>query len=193
MTIVEGELSMDSAQITQLLQSASEGDKEASERLIRVVYGDLHRLASRYLSGEKEGHILQTTALVNETYFRLFGGEPLKLNNRAHFFAVAATQMRRILVDDARSRRANKRNGIQIELDEAFHVTAGKDAEVVALDDALNQLAELYPENAKVVELRFFGGYTNEETAEIVGENVAKVRRDWEFARAWLYDKLANN
>ncbi len=113
------------------------------------------------------------------------------MNNRAHFFAIAATQMRRILVDDARSRRARKRDGIQIELDEAFHVASGKDAEVVALDDALNQLAELYPENAKVVELRFFGGYTNEEVAEIVGESVAKVRRDWEFARAWLYDKLA--
>jgi RNA polymerase sigma-70 factor (ECF subfamily) len=182
---------MDSAEITQLLQHASEGDKEASDRLIRVVYSDLHRLASRYLSGERQGHILQTTALVNETYFRLFGGEPLKMNNRTHFFAVAATQMRRILVDDARSRRARKRDGIQIELDEAFHIASGKDAEVVALDDALNQLAELYPENAKVVELRFFGGYTNEETAEIVGESVAKVRRDWEFARAWLYDKLA--
>ena len=182
---------MDTTQITQLLQEASDGDKEASERLINVVYADLHRLASRYLSGERQGHILQTTALVNETYFRLFGGEPLRLNNRGHFFAVAATQMRRILVDDARSRRARKRDGVQIELDEAFHVSSGKDAEVVALDDALNALAELYPENARVVELRFFGGYTNEETADILGENVARVRRDWEFARAWLYDRLA--
>jgi RNA polymerase sigma factor (TIGR02999 family) len=182
---------MDTTQITQLLQEASDGDKEASAQLINVVYADLHRLASRYLSGERQGHILQTTALVNETYFRLFNGEPLRLNNRGHFFAVAATQMRRILVDDARSRRARKRDGVQIELDEAFHVSSGKDAEVVALDDALNALAELYPENARVVELRFFGGYTNEETADIVGESVAKVRRDWEFARAWLYDRLA--
>jgi RNA polymerase sigma factor (TIGR02999 family) len=182
---------MDATQITQLLQEASEGDKGASERLIGVVYADLHRLASRYLSGERPGHILQTTALVNETYFRLFGGEPLRLNNRAHFFAVAATQMRRILVDDARSRHARKRDGIQIELNEACHVSSGKDAEIVALDDALNSLAEQYPESAKVVELRFFGGYTNEETADILGENVARVRRDWEFARAWLYDKLA--
>lgn len=182
---------MESTQITQLLQEASEGDKSASDRLIRVVYADLHRLASRYLSGERAGHILQTTALVNETYFRLFGGEPLKLNNRAHFFAVAATQMRRILVDDARSRHARKRDGIQIELNEACHVASGKDAEIVALDDALNSLSDQYPECAKVVELRFFGGYTNEETAEILGENVARVRRDWEFARAWLYDKLA--
>jgi RNA polymerase sigma-70 factor (ECF subfamily) len=182
---------LESGQITELLQHASDGDKDASDRLIRVVYADLHRLASRYLSGERQGHILQTTALVNETYFKLFGGEPLKMNNRSHFFAIAATQMRRILVDDARSRRARKRDGIQIELDEAFHVTAGKDGEIVALDDALNQFAELYPENARVVELRFFGGYTNEEVAEIVGDNVAKVRRDWEFARAWLYDRLA--
>ena len=183
---------MDSTQVTQLLQHASEGDKEASERLIRVVYSDLHRLASRYLSGEHEGHILQTTALVNETYIRLFGGEPLKLNNRAHFFAVAATQMRRILVDDARSRKARKRDAILVDYNDAFQVPETKDVDVVALDDALNQLAELYPENAKVVELRFFGGYTNEETADIVGESVAKVRRDWEFARAWLFDKIAN-
>jgi len=182
---------MESTQITQLLQEASEGDKSASDRLIGVVYADLHRLASRYLSGERQGHILQTTALVNETYFRLFGGEPLKLNNRAHFFAVAATQMRRILVDDARSRHARKRDGIQIELNEACHVASGKDAEIVALDDALTSLADQYPECAKVVELRFFGGYTNEETADILEENVARVRRDWEFARAWLYDKLA--
>ena len=182
---------MESTQITQLLQEASEGDKSASDRLIGVVYADLHRLASRYLSGERQGHILQTTALVNETYFRLFGGEPLRLNNRAHFFAVAATQMRRILVDDARSRHARKRDGVQIELNEACHVSSGKDAEIVALDDALNSLSDQYPECAKVVELRFFGGYTNEETADILGENVARVRRDWEFARAWLYDKLA--
>jgi len=174
---------MESTQITQLLQEASEGDQTASDRLIRVVYADLHRLASRYLSGERPGHILQTTALVNETYFRLFGGEPLKLNNR--------TQMRRILVDDARSRHARKRDGVQIELNEACHVASGKDAEIVALDDALKSLADQYPECAKVVELRFFGGYTNEETAEILDENVARVRRDWEFARAWLYDKLA--
>jgi len=182
---------MDTTQITQLLQEASDGDKEASERLINVVYADLHRLASRYLSGERPGHILQTTALVNETYFRLFGGEPLRLNNRAHFFAVAATQMRRILVDDARSRKARKRDAILVDYNDAFQIPESKDVDVVALDDALNQLSELYPENAKVVELRFFGGYTNEETAEIVGESVAKVRRDWEFARAWLYDKIA--
>ena len=183
---------METEPVTKLLQLASDGDQDASTRLIRVVYGELHRLASRHLSGERSGHILQTTALVNETYMRLFGtGEPLKLNNRGHFFAVAATQMRRILVDDARSRRAHKRDGIQLELDEAFHVTAERHSDLVALDDALKELAEDYPENAQVVELRFFGGYTNEETAEIVGQNVAKVRRDWEFARAWLYSRLA--
>jgi RNA polymerase sigma factor (TIGR02999 family) len=99
--------------------------------------------------------------------------------------------MRRILVDDARSRHARKRDGIQIEMDEAFHMAPEKDAEIVALDDALKELVEEYPENARVVELRYFGGYTNEETAEILDESVAKVRRDWEFARAWLYDRLA--
>jgi len=185
---------MDAGQVTKLLQDAGEGDKNASAQLIQLVYAELHRLASRYLSGERSGHILQTTALVNETYMRLFGsGEPLKLNNRKHFFAVAATQMRRILVDNARSRRTLKRDGIQIELDEAFHVTPEKDAGIIALDDALKDLAEEYPENARVVELRYFGGYTNDETAEIMGESVAKVRRDWEFARAWLYNRLAVN
>jgi RNA polymerase sigma factor (TIGR02999 family) len=119
--------------VTQLLQEAREGDKSASAQLIELVYAELHRLASRYLSGECSGHILQTTALVNETYMRLFGsGEPLKLNNRAHFFAVAATQMRRILVDDARSRHTHKRDGIQIELDEAFQVELEKDAEILS-------------------------------------------------------------
>jgi RNA polymerase sigma factor (TIGR02999 family) len=183
---------MDAGQVTQLLQDARAGDKNASAQLIQLVYAELHRLASRYLSGERSGHILQATALVNETYMRLFGtGEPLKLKNRTHFFAVAATQMRRILVDDARSRHTHKRDGVQIELNEAFQVAPEKDAEIVALDDALKELAEEYPENARVVELRYFGGYTNEETAEILAESVAKVRRDWEFARAWLFDRLA--
>ncbi len=118
---------MDAGQVTQLLQQASEGDQEASARLIQLVYAELHRLAARCMSGERGGHILQPTALVNETYLRLFGsGERLKLNNRGHFFAVVATQMRRILVDDARSRHTRKREGIEIELDEAFHVTAEK-------------------------------------------------------------------
>ncbi|MGB8258985.1 MAG: ECF-type sigma factor [Terracidiphilus sp.] len=183
---------MESGAVTQLLQLAAEGNKDASAELIQLVYAELHRLASRALSRERPGHMLQTTALVNETYMRLFGsGDPLRLNNRAHFFAVAATQMRRILVDEARKNLAGKRAGVQVELDEALYVSQKKDAEVVALDDALKELAEEYPENARVVELRFFGGYTNEETAEIVGENVAKVRRDWEFARAWLYSRLA--
>ncbi len=185
---------MDPGQVTKLLQSACAGDKEASETLIRLVYAELHRLASRALRGESSGHMLQTTALVNETYLKLFGsGEPLKLNNRGHFFAVAATQMRRILVDDARSRHASKRDGIHIELEEAFHTPAKKHPDLIALDDALKELAGEYPENAQVVELRYFGGYTNEETAEILGTNVAKVRRDWEFARAWLYARLAKS
>ena len=184
---------MDPGQVTKLLQSACSGDREASEALIRLVYSELHRLASRVLSGESQGHIFQPTSLVNETYLKLFGtGEPLKLNNRTHFFAVAATQMRRILVDDARSRHARKREGIHIELEEAFHTPVKKHADLVALDDALKELEEEYPENAEVVVLRYFGGYTNEEAAEILGTNVARVRRDWEFARAWLYSRLAS-
>jgi RNA polymerase sigma factor (TIGR02999 family) len=183
---------MQPGEVTQLLHRASAGDKNASALLIQKVYADLHRLAAQVLSGERPGHILQPTALVNETYMKLFGnGEQLRLNDRNHFFAVAATQMRRILVDDARSRHARKREGIQIELEEALFMPAGRHPDLVELDDALKELEEDYPENAKVVELRYFGGYTNEETAHILETNVAKVRRDWEFARAWLFSRLA--
>jgi len=180
-----------SADITRLLSSISNGDQAAASQLLEIVYTELHRLASRYMSRERVDHTLQTTGLVNEAYLRLFGtNNPPTLNNREHFFAVAATQMRRILVDHARQNCAQKRKGISIPIDEAYHVSSGRDEDLVAIDDALKELAEVDPDGAKVVELRFFGGYTDKETAQILGKNLSKVRRDWEFARSWLYDRL---
>ena len=179
------------ADITQLLSSIGKGDSAAAAQLLDVVYGELHRLAGRYMSRERVDHTLQTTGLVHEAYLRLFGTDnPPSLNNREHFFAVAATQMRRVLVDHARQNCAQKRKGISIPIDEAYHVSSGRDEDLVAIDDALKELTEVDPEGAKVVELRFFGGYTDKETAQILGKNLARVRRDWEFARSWLYDRL---
>jgi RNA polymerase sigma-70 factor, ECF subfamily len=180
-----------SSNITELLSSVGKGDSVAAAQLLDVVYDELHRLAGRYMSRERVDHTLQTTGLVHEAYLRLFGtNNPPSLNNREHFFAVAATQMRRILVDHARQNCAKKRKGISIPIDEAYHVSSGKDEDLVAIDDALNELAGVDPEGAQVVELRFFGGYTDKETAQILGKNLARVRRDWEFARSWLYDRL---
>jgi RNA polymerase sigma-70 factor, ECF subfamily len=177
--------------ITQLLSSISDGDSAAASKLLELVYAELHGLAGRYMSRERVDHSLQTTALVHEAYLRLFGSDNHpKLNNREHFFAVAATQMRRILVDHARRHCAKKRKGISIELDEAYHVSSGRNEDLVAIDDALEELAKVDPQGCKVVELRFFGGYTDKETAQILGTNLARVRRDWEFARSWLYDRL---
>jgi RNA polymerase sigma-70 factor (ECF subfamily) len=180
-----------SADITQLLSSIGKGDQAAAAQLLDVVYGELHRLARRYMSRERVDHTLQTTGLVHEAYLRLFGTDnPPSLNDREHFFAVAATQMRRILVDHARQNCAQKRKGISIPIDEAYHVSSGRDEDLVAIDDALKELAEVDPDGAKIVELRFFGGYTDKETAQILGKNISKVRRDWEFARSWLYARL---
>jgi RNA polymerase sigma-70 factor, ECF subfamily len=180
-----------SSNITELLSSAGKGDSIAASQLLDVVYSELHRLAGRYMSRERVDHTLQTTGLVHEAYLRLFGtNNPPSLNNREHFFAVAATQMRRILVDHARQNCAKKRKGISIPIDEAYHVSSGKDEDLVAIDDALKELAAVDPDGAQVVELRFFGGYTDKETAQILGKNLARVRRDWEFARSWLYDRL---
>jgi len=179
-------------QITRLLQEAGQGNQDASNQLIEIVYGELHRLAARCMGGERPGHILQTTALVNEAYMRLFGSQaPLQVNDRRHFIAVAATQMRHILVDDARSRQGPKRAGIKVSLDDVCLVSPERPQDLVVLDDALKELEEVDPDAAKVIELRFFGGYTDQETSEIMGQSYAKVRRDWEFARAWLYDRLA--
>jgi len=179
--------------ITQLLSSVRKGDSVAAAQLLDIVYAELHRLAARYMSRERVDHSLQTTGLVHEAYIRLFGTDNLPtLNDRGHFFAVAANQMRRILVDHARQNCAHKRKGITIPIEEAYYISSGRDEDLVAIDDALNELAEADPDGAKIVELKFFGGYTDKETAEILGKNLARVRRDWEFARSWLYARLDN-
>ncbi len=180
-----------SSDITRLLSAISDGDSNAASQLLDIVYAELHRLAARYMGRERSDHTLQTTGLVHEAYLKLFGTDhPPTLNNREHFFAVAATQMRRILVDHARQNCAQKRKGISIPIDEAYHVASGRDQDLIAIDDALKELADVDPEASKVVELRFFGGYTDKETAQILGKNMARVRRDWEFARSWLYSRL---
>ena len=177
--------------ITRLLHESADGNSESAETLMRLVYHELHRLAAHYMRKEAPGHLLQPTALVSEMYMRLFGAAtPPQINNRGHFFALAATQMRRVLVDQARHR--NKGGGaILVPESEALLVGTSRTADLVELDDALKELAEVDSEAAQVVELRFFGGYTDQETSEILGKNFSKVRRDWEFARAWLYDRLA--
>jgi RNA polymerase sigma factor (TIGR02999 family) len=177
-------------EITLLLQRVNNGDALAREEMIALVYRELHRLASRVMHGENAGHTLQATALVSEAYLKLFGGAPVKPHDSQHFFALAAQQMRRILVDHARAKHANKRGGVKVSLDEMYHISSEPDAGLVVVDDALKELQELDAEAAHVVELKFFGGYTDQETANIMGLNVAKVRRDWEFARAWLHHQL---
>jgi RNA polymerase sigma factor (TIGR02999 family) len=138
------------------------------------------------MSGENAGHTLQATALVNEAYLKLFGDAPVRAQDSHHFFALAARQMRRILVDHARARHAGKRGGLKVSLDDICTVSAEPDGNLVELDDALKQLEQVDERAARVVELRFFGGYTEDEVAQILEINIAKVRRDWEFARAWL-------
>jgi RNA polymerase sigma factor (TIGR02999 family) len=177
--------------LTLLLAAAAEGDLAARDQFVETVYRELHRLASRILSGERAGVTLQTTALVNEALLRLFGEKVLVANDRHHFLNVAAVQMRRLLVDRARTHNAAKRKGVHVSLEDAGQISLERSAELVALDDALKALAVADPAAAEVVEKKYFGGYTDEETAEILGINVAKLRRDWVYARAWLHDYLA--
>ena len=181
-------------EITRLLVAWGDGDESALAELTPLVYQELHRLAHHYMSGERGGHTLQTTALVNEAYVRLIDWKAVRWQNRAHFFAVSAQLMRRILVDFARSRGYHKRGGggEPIALDEAAVVAKDKGAEMVALDEALTALAELDPRHSRVVELRFFGGLSIDETAEVLKVSPATVRRDWSLARAWLHSELSN-
>jgi RNA polymerase sigma factor (TIGR02999 family) len=182
-----------SKQITELLVAWGDGDQAALEALAPLVYEELRRLAHHYMGGERSGHILQTSALVNEAYVRLIDWKNVRWQNRAHFFGVSAQLMRRILVDYARSRGYQKRGGgiDALALDEAAPVSKERGADLVALDEALIALAELDPRQSSVVELRFFGGLSNEEAAEVLGVSTATVRRDWGFARAWLYRELS--
>lgn len=180
-------------EITELLVAWSDGDQAALEKLSPLVYDELHRLAHRYMRGERAGHTLQTTALVNEAYVRLIDWKNVRWQNRAHFFGVSAQLMRRILVDFARSRAYEKRGGgvHAVTLHDAIDVSNDKGVDLEALDEALSALAELDPRQSKVVELRFFGGLTNEEAAEVLKVSIATVRRDWSLARAWLHRELS--
>ena len=179
-------------EITHLLRAWTDGDREAFDRLAPLVYQDLHRLARHYMRGERAGQTLQTTALVNEAFLRLVDVDGVRWQDRAHFFAVSAQMMRRILVDAARARGAAKRGagGARVSLHEAAVIAPARDAELLDLDDALTALSRLDPRKGRVVELRFFGGLSVEETAEVLKISPQSVMRDWRLARAWLMREL---
>jgi RNA polymerase sigma factor (TIGR02999 family) len=178
--------------VTSLLVASSQGDQEALDKLLPLVYAELRRVAERYLHRERPDHTLQATALVHEAYIRLID-QDVPWQNRAHFFGVAAEIMRRILIDHARKHRAAKRGsgGIKISLDDALDFTDERAAEMIALDDALKALAEFDPQKSRIVELRFFGGLSIEETAEVLGIGTATVIRQWKMAKAWLYNEVS--
>jgi RNA polymerase sigma factor (TIGR02999 family) len=180
-------------EVTRLLKAWGEGDSRALERLTPVVENELHRIAHRCMARENPGHTLQTTALVNEVYLRLVDITAVNWHDRAHFFAISARMMRRVLTDFARSRNYQKRGGgaVQVSLDEGLVVAPEKDADILALDEALSRFAALYPRQAEVVELRFFGGLEVEETAEVLKISAVTVKRDWRFAKAWLLCALS--
>jgi RNA polymerase sigma-70 factor (ECF subfamily) len=177
--------------VSTLLRAWSSGDHGALERLTPIVYTELHRLARRYMQGERPGHSLQTTALVNEAYTRLVDYKRMQWQDRAHFFAASAQLMRRILVEHARRHNLKRGGGVQhVSLDEASVVGGNEDADLVALDDAMNALARIDPRKVQVVEMRFFGGLSVEETAEVLKVSTVTVKRDWRAAKTWLYREL---
>jgi RNA polymerase sigma factor (TIGR02999 family) len=179
-------------EVTKLLKDWSAGDKSALDQLMPLVHDELHRLARQYMRRERPGHLLQTSALVNEAYLRLVDASQVDWQNRAHFFGIAARLMRRILVEDARQRHRDKRGGsmIQVPLDEAVSLPQKQAANLVALDDALLTLALIDPRQSEIIELRFFGGMSIEETAEVLKVSPGTVARDWTFARAWLRKEM---
>lgn len=182
-------------QITQLLAEWSEGNQSALDELYPLVYEELHRLARRYMSRERKGHTLQTTALINEAYVRLVDQKNVRWANRSHFFAISAQIMRRILIDHARRHAYAKRGGgaKQVSLEEAAIVAPDQASELVRLDEALKTLAKLDERRCHVVELRYFGGLSNEEIAGVLKVSENTVTRDWNLARAWLYQQLAGS
>jgi RNA polymerase sigma factor (TIGR02999 family) len=180
-------------EVSALLLAWSQGDQTALEKLTPLVYQELGRLARGYMGHERAGHTLQTTALVHEAYLRLVDSSRVRWQNRAHFFAVSAQLMRRILVDFARARQYQKRGGeaVRVSLAEAFEVAEGQEADLVALDDALHSLAAVDPRKSRVVELRFFGGLSVEETAEVLQVSPDTVMRDWRLAKLWLLREIS--
>lgn len=182
--------------LTILLNRMREGDRNAGNQAAALVYRELHRIASREMRRERAGHILQTTALVNEAYLRLAGpSQSLQIQDRAHFFALAAKQMRRILVDHARSSRAQRHGGsaLRVDLDRVTLGTGEANIDVLLLNECMEELERLDPRAAQVVELRYFGGYSDKEVVEALGVSLATIRRDWEFARSWLFDRMRDN
>ena len=186
----------DGGEVTTLLRAWSDGDGDAFDRVLPLVYDELHRMAARCLVGERSTVSIQTTALVNELCLRLLGWDPVRWQNRSHFFGVSAKMMRRVLVDIARRRRAERRGGpdaIRVPLDTIDIPASEPGADVLAVDSALEMLAVEDPRKAQVVELRFFGGLSIDETAEALGVSARTVHADWAFARAWLYRTLTTN
>lgn len=178
--------------VTELLVLWRQGDREAQERLMALVYDDLRRRAAGYLRRERGGHTLQPTALVNEAYLRLLGQDHVVWQNRAHFLAIAASMMRRVLIDHGRRQKAGKRGGAgtRVTLDDAFSPVSPRDLDLLALDAALSELAAIDEQQARIVELRAFGGLEVEEAAEVLGISPATVKRHWAFALAWLQRRL---
>jgi RNA polymerase sigma factor (TIGR02999 family) len=179
-------------EITQLLLAWSDGDQTALEKLLPLVEKELHRIANRYMRREKPGHTLQTTALVNEAYFRLIDQRGVQWRNRAHFYGIAATLMRRILLNYARDQHREKRGGtaVQVSLSDVAVMSEVKSAELIALDEALERLAAIDERKSRVVELRYFGGLSVEETAEVLKVSPITVIRHWNMAKAWLAREL---
>jgi RNA polymerase sigma factor (TIGR02999 family) len=182
------------SEITALLDRWRAGDAEAANQLAELVYGDLHRLAAREMRRERGEHTLQTTAVLHEAYLRIFRPGPVEWKDRAHFFAVAAQQLRRVLVDHARRSKSEKRGGNAVKfslLDSDVAAPVGLDARLLALNEVLTRLEGLDPRAAKVVELRYFGGLTEAEAADVLGISVPTLKRDWDFAKTWLAAQLA--
>jgi len=187
-------MSSDSDNVTQLLTDWSGGNQQALEQLLPLIYNELRRLAHNFLYRERPGHTLQTTALVHEAYLKLIDQRDARWQNRAHFFAIAAQAMRRILIDSARRHSAVKRGsgGEKISLAEVAEISPERDSALLALDEALEALSAIDPEQARIVELRYFGGLTIEETAEVMNLSPATIKREWAMARAWLHQSLTD-
>ena len=188
-------MSVATVELTGLLEDWKQGDPTALQKLTPLIYDELRRIAHRYAHRERNGHTLETTALVNEAYLRLAGSEKRDWQNRSHFFAVTAQVMRHILIDHARRRHYVKHGGEaqQVPIETALLMKSERAAELIALDEALEEFAVLDPRKARVVELRYFGGLSLEETAEAVGLSLMTVRRDWQAAKAWLYRRLKHD
>ena len=188
-------MASDSDNVTRLLLEWGDGNQQALEALVPLIYKELRNLAHNFLYRERPGHTLQTTALVHEAYLKLIDQNDARWQNRAHFFAIAAQAMRRILIDSARKHAAAKRGGPQEELslDEVADIALEPDSNLLKLDEALNELAKIDPRQSRIVELRYFGGLTIEETAEVISVSPATVKREWMMARAWLHQEISES